>query len=443
MEEHDDVLRLDPESIAEAAEIIRKAYRPPSRPRSPDFWLEDLEEWLEGECATDIHYLGGGLFKIHCWDMERYLEKTGWRFEKVIHYPNNTTRIPPSRRNFRKDSKAHDYWAEARAFVENEDGIKMAVWFDMDDCSIALYSKREEEGFIKELWEDFRQYHRTGGILKRAKFNFNFNFIQPRGRTWSDVKISSEKKAIFTTNVVNVMHNMEAFIEAGLKTNRGLILCGPPGTGKTLTTDALVDEVDETVIYVTTDTVTSVGEIKDIYSLARSLAPTLVIFEDIDALGGISRQVSQHPLLAEFLDALDGIQENAGVVTIASTNHPEMLDWALVDRPGRFDIRIDYDYPNTEFRIAILDKFLSVTSHDAGIDLSSLSRRCEGLSGAHLQEIVSQAGLISYEHHGGEEFTILEEHLDEALNRILYNRARYLEERQILPPGDDDSGMVG
>jgi len=440
-----DYLHINPESIADAAIIIRRAFAPKPQARSPNFVLDDLDEWFGGEWHTETHWITPwGLYKIFCWDMERYLEKNDWRLEKSIHYPNSQTRIPPSRSNFRKDGDPHEYWADVYLFAER-DGMRIVIRLDPPpECDIDLYASKEEDSFLKEFWESFRKYHRSEGILKRSKFNFNFNFIQPRGRTWDDVKISDEKKDIFTTNVVNVMARTEEFNKQGLKTNRGLMLCGPPGCGKTLTTDALVNDVDETVIYVTTDTVTDTGEIKQIYSLARSLSPTLVVFEDIDALGGISRQLGFHPLLAEFLDALDGIEENSAVVTIASTNHPEMLDWALVDRPGRFDIRIDFDYPEPEFVVAILRKYLSRTTHEKGIDLKKLGRSCTGLSGAHLQEIVSQAGLIAFEENNQEmDFSISQANIEDALNRTLYNRRRYQDERQLRSKDDHDGGMIG
>ncbi|MCH2348650.1 MAG: AAA family ATPase, partial [Candidatus Poseidoniales archaeon] len=146
----------------------------------------------------------------------------------------------------------------------------------------------------------------------------------------------------------------------------------------------------------------------------------------------------------EFLDALEGMEENSGVVTIGSTNHPEMLDWALVDRPGRFDVRIDFDYPEPEFVVAILRKYLSRTTHEKGIDLKKLGRSCAGLSGAHLQEIVSQAGLIAFEENNQKmDFSISKVNLEDALNRTLYNRRRYQEERQLRSKDDYDGGMTG
>ena len=102
----------------------------------------------------------------------------------------------------------------------------------------------------------------------------------------------------------------EMFESLGAGAARGVLLHGPPGTGKTLCCSILINQTDATVIYVTRNAVTERGQIDDLYKLARFLAPTLVVFEDIDTLGGIDREESDHPLLGEFLNCLAGVEEN-------------------------------------------------------------------------------------------------------------------------------------
>ena len=94
-----------------------------------------------------------------------------------------------------------------------------------------------------------------------------------------------------------------------------------------------MSEIDATVLYVARDAIQNVGQITDLYKMARRFAPAIVILEDIDTLGGLGRDEGDHPLLGEFLNCLAGVEENNGVVTLATTNHPEKLDWALTDRP--------------------------------------------------------------------------------------------------------------
>ena len=98
------------------------------------------------------------------------------------------------------------------------------------------------------------------------------------------------------------------------------------GTGKTLCCEVIVNDLDCSTIYVSTDSVGEVGDIRKVYSLARKISPCLVIVEDIDTLGGLDRTVrgGEHPLLGEFLNCLAGMGENDGVITIATTNYARL-----------------------------------------------------------------------------------------------------------------------
>jgi ATP-dependent 26S proteasome regulatory subunit len=157
-----------------------------------------------------------------------------------------------------------------------------------------------------------------------------------------------------------------------------------------------MNQVDATCIYVARDSVEDIGDITRIYKLARKLAPTLVIIEDIDTLGGITRLDADHPLLGEFLNALDGVEANEGVITIATTNYSNKLDWAIADRPGRFDIRIDLGYPDADIRRGIIQQYLESFTTDK-INIDSLVKNTDGLSGAYLQEIVRLAFMKALE----------------------------------------------
>ena len=117
-----------------------------------------------------------------------------------------------------------------------------------------------------------------------------------------------------------------------------------------------MNQVEATIFYITSENITDRGQISDIYDVARKVAPSIVVLEDIDTLGGIDRNrtVGDHPILGEFLNCLAGVETNGGVVTIATTNYTEYLDKALVDRPGRFDFRIDFGLPDEKLRNHIL-----------------------------------------------------------------------------------------
>jgi len=185
-----------------------------------------------------------------------------------------------------------------------------------------------------------------------------------------------------------------------------------------------MSEVDCTVMYMTRDHIRAVGDIEDIYQMARRLAPTLLVFEDIDTLGGLDRTEGDHPGLGEFLNCLSGVESNDGVITLATTNYPQKLDWALTDRPGRFDMRLDIDYPNTADRVEILQRYLTclpVKVADLNKVTSKIAKRTEGYSGAYLQEIVQSAylgGLERNDYAEQNKWKVLWEDFDAALTVV-------------------------
>ena len=164
-----------------------------------------------------------------------------------------------------------------------------------------------------------------------------------------------------------------------------------------MTCESIINQVDCTVICVSNDTVENLREIKRIYELAEKLAPTLMVIEDIDTLGGLDRRDgASHPLLGELLASLNGVGPTGNVVTVATTNYPQYLDRALADRPGRFDIRIEFPIPDAGLRKAILQKYLAKFK-TGKISIDSFARDSEGLTGAYLREIVTTAYLITIE----------------------------------------------
>jgi cell division protease FtsH len=164
--------------------------------------------------------------------------------------------------------------------------------------------------------------------------------------------------------------------------------------------------------------------IGDIYKLARKLQPTLLIFEDIDTLGGISRYDGDHPLLGEFLNALSGVEANNGVVTLATTNHADKLDWALTDRPGRFDARMELGYPDGKTRGRIFEKYLKVIPHNGLLEMKHIVKDTKGLSGAYLEEIVRNAFVIALEEsdYDAKKAKVRQTHLESATAEMLTHR---------------------
>ena len=233
--------------------------------------------------------------------------------------------------------------------------------------------------------------------MRNKKIDTKWKFIKYNKTTWDDIIIEDDKKKLIDRNIINFIKNMDEYAKRRLPTSRGILLTGPPGTGKTLLCETIMNTLDCTTIYVSSDKVDKRGDISEVYSLAKRFSPSIVIIEDIDTLGGLDRRDGNtHPLFGEFLNCLNGVSSNEGVVTIATTNYPENLDLALTDRPGRFDLKIVMDLPNSKARKYILLKYLEeFDCEDLNID--KIVNNTEGLSGAYLREIVVTSYMISQE----------------------------------------------
>ena len=293
---------------------------------------------------------------------------------------------------------------------------------------------------IKDFHESFEEYGTTHGILNGNTVNAKLQFIQIDEVGWDDVVLSSDQRKSLDSNIIKFIEHIELFGEKSLPTSRGCLLTGPPGTGKTLTCSAIMNQVESTIIYITSDDITDRGQISELYDIARKVSPTIVVVEDIDTLGGIDRNRAggDHPILGEFLNCLAGVESNSGVVTIATTNYPEYLDKALVDRPGRFDFRIDFGLPDDKLRKHILEKYLSHFSHK-NMDFKPLIRDTKGMTGAHLKEMVMMAYMESLEASGYKKNTkITQANLEKSMKSIVSNRVKY---HHAKAPNDTESAF--
>lgn len=250
---------------------------------------------------------------------------------------------------------------------------------------------------FRGFWTKVKEYFNTQGPLKNAVFNTGWDYVDFHKRGWDSIVISDDYKQTINRNIVKFIENIDTYKTLRLPTSRGVLITGPPGTGKTLLCETIISQVECTKIYVTSDSVSNVGDIQTVYKVARKLAPTIVIIEDIDTLGGLDRRErGNHPLLGEFLNCLNGVGDNEGVVTLATTNYPKHLDVALVDRPGRIDLRIDFGLPDNHLREHIYKKYLSELECEK-INYDQLAKKSEGMSGAYIREVVMTAYLISQE----------------------------------------------
>ena len=210
----------------------------------------------------------------------------------------------------------------------------------------------------------------------------------------------------------------ERFLRMGARLPRGILLTGPPGCGKTLLARAVAGEANAAFLSVSGSEFSNpyagegAGRVRDLFADARSMEPAIVFIDEIDSLG-TRRRAATDEVLNQVLVELDGFESRGGVIVVAATNRPDILDPALL-RPGRFDRRITIHLPDRAGRLAILQLRSADIALAAEVDLDGLAAQTQGLSGADLVNVLNEAALLAARQGRSE---IHPAHLDEGLQR--------------------------
>ena len=243
--------------------------------------------------------------------------------------------------------------------------------------------------------------------------------------TFKDVAgIDSEKQELM--EIVDFLKNKEKFKALGARVPRGVLLSGEPGTGKTLLARAVAGEAN-VPFFATSGSDFSgiivglgVAKIKEIFELAKRNAPCILFIDEIDAIGQSRSKHSyndndREQTLNQLLIEMDGFANETGIIVIAATNRPDMLDAALL-RPGRFDRQINIDLPNLEGRRDILDLHAKKFKISENINMMDVARGTTGFSGADLENLLNESALHAVRsNHKSVEQSDIEEARDKIL----------------------------
>ena len=234
------------------------------------------------------------------------------------------------------------------------------------------------------------------------------------------------------SEVVDFLRKPDRYTRVGATVPRGVLMVGPPGTGKTLLARAVAGEAEVPFFSVTgsgfVELFVGVGaaRVRDLFAEARKRAPAIIFIDEIDAIGqrrasGGGAYVSndeREQTLNQLLAEMDGFEPTTGIVVLAATNRPEILDPALL-RPGRFDRQVTIPLPNVSERAAILAVHCRGKKLDGDVDLNAVARGTPGFSGADLANLVNEAAIAAV--RGGRD-VITAADFDAARDRIILGR---------------------
>lgn len=244
----------------------------------------------------------------------------------------------------------------------------------------------------------------SGGMMGIGKANTATNMSRATGVTFADVAGEDEAKESLT-EIVDFLHNPQKYVQIGAKLPKGALLVGPPGTGKTLLARAVAGEAKVPFFSLSgsdfVEMFVDVGasRVRDLFKTAQQNAPCIIFIDEIDAIGKTrdtryGGNDEREQTLNQLLSEMDGFDASKGVLVMAATNRPEILDKALL-RPGRFDRRVIVDKPDLKGRIAILKVHAKDVRMDDSVDLEAIALATSGAVGSDLANMINEAAITA------------------------------------------------
>ena len=263
-------------------------------------------------------------------------------------------------------------------------------------------------------------------FMNFGKSNAKIYMENETGKSFRDVAGQEEAKESLN-EIVDFLHNPGKYKEIGARVPKGILLVGPPGTGKTLLAQAVAGEAKVPFFSISGSEFVEMfvgmgaSKVRDLFKQAKEKAPCIVFIDEIDAIGkkrdvsGYSGNDEREQTLNQLLNEMDGFDATEGVVLLAATNRPEILDPALT-RPGRFDRQVQVELPDLKGREDILKVHAKRIKKDSEIDYEEIAKRTAGTSGADLANIVNEGALRAVR-EGRNKLT--QEDLEESIETVI------------------------
>ena len=249
-----------------------------------------------------------------------------------------------------------------------------------------------------------RKMSKGGGMMGIGKSNAKMYVEKQTGVTFKDVAGQDEAKESLQ-EVVDSLHNPGKYTSVGAKLPKGALLVGPPGTGKTLLAKAVAGEANVPFFSLSgsafVEMYVGVGasRVRDLFKQAQQMAPCIIFIDEIDAIGKsrdnqLGSNDEREQTLNQLLAEMDGFESNKGLVLLAATNRPEILDPALL-RPGRFDRRIVVEKPDLKGRVDVLKVHSKDVRMDETVDLEAIALATSGAVGSDLANMINEAAITA------------------------------------------------
>jgi cell division protease FtsH len=271
-----------------------------------------------------------------------------------------------------------------------------------------------------------RSTNASNQAMNFGKSRARFQMEAKTGVKFDDVAGIEEAKEELQ-EVVTFLKQPEKFTAVGARIPKGVLLVGPPGTGKTLLAKAIAGEAGVPFFSISgsefVEMFVGVGasRVRDLFKKAKDNAPCIIFIDEIDAVGrqrgaGIGGgNDEREQTLNQLLTEMDGFEGNTGIIIIAATNRPDVLDSALL-RPGRFDRQVTVDAPDIKGRLEILEVHSRNKKLDPSVSLDAIARRTPGFTGADLANLLNEAAILTARRRK-DTITILE--IDDAVDRVV------------------------
>ena len=326
----------------------------------------------------------------------------------------------PGKADFYFSASEEDFNRDLSLLLAKKTGVSPDSISTSDYPFVYSVSQPKGENFLKEMLP----YLFMGALVllimwwfMRQQGNSNrqmAEFSKARARemsgsknpvTFKDVAGADEEKAELQ-EIVEFLRAPQRFTEVGARIPKGVLLVGPPGTGKTLLAKAVAGEAGVPFYSISgsdfVELFVGVGasRVRDLFNTAKRSAPAIIFIDEIDAVGrhrgsGLGGgHDEREQTLNQMLVEMDGFSHNQGIIVMAATNRPDILDPALL-RPGRFDRRITVGYPDVGGREAILKVHARNKKFEDNVDMKVLARRTPGFTGADLENLLNEAAILA------------------------------------------------